>query len=52
MGKKGKEQVWQDREIWFDSKDLFLQPRQGEFVIDSTNGIEDTKGSFTAINLY
>lgn len=37
--------IWQDREIRFDIPVAQLQPRKGEFVVDSINQVEDTKGN-------
>jgi Bardet-Biedl syndrome 5 protein len=39
------EHIWQDREIRFDVTLKQLQPRKGEFQIDSINSVEDTKGN-------
>jgi len=35
---------WQDKALKFDTKPDELQVRRGEFVIDSINSVEDTKG--------
>lgn len=52
MGKKDKSdapgaqrRVWEDREIRFDSPAKALTPRRGEYIIDSINSVEDTKGN-------
>jgi Bardet-Biedl syndrome 5 protein len=37
--------VWQDREIRFDTAPAALDPRPGETAIDSINSVEDTKGN-------
>ncbi|GMH51946.1 hypothetical protein TL16_g06049 [Triparma laevis f. inornata] len=37
--------IWQDREIRFDAAPRHLENRQGEFIIDSINSVEDTKGN-------
>lgn len=37
--------VWQDRSLRFDAPATDLQLRDGEFLIDSLNSIEDTKGN-------
>ena len=42
---KQVEQVWEDREIRFDSSAQLLACRRGEKVIDSINSVEDTKGN-------
>ncbi|CAD7959316.1 unnamed protein product [Amoebophrya sp. A25] len=39
------EEVWQDREIRFDSAPQIHKLRKGEFQIDSINAVEDTKGN-------
>lgn len=39
------EYIWQDREIKFDCKPHLLACRKGEFIIDSINSVEDTKGN-------
>ncbi|GMH83610.1 hypothetical protein TrST_g7151 [Triparma strigata] len=37
--------IWQDREIRFDAQPRLLENRSGEFIIDSINSVEDTKGN-------
>jgi Bardet-Biedl syndrome 5 protein len=37
--------IWQDREIRFDCHPRNLVARPGEYVIDSINSVEDTKGN-------
>ena len=37
--------IWQSTEIRFDSPPSSLPPRKGEFLIDSINSVEDTKGN-------
>ncbi len=37
--------IWQDREIRFDSAPKSLNNRSGEYIIDSINSVEDTKGN-------
>ena len=37
--------VWQDREIRFDVPFSSVEFRPGEFLIDSMNSVEDTKGN-------
>eukprot|EP00033_Pygsuia_biforma_P003251 GCRY01003563.1.p1 GENE.GCRY01003563.1~~GCRY01003563.1.p1 ORF type:complete len:344 (+),score=65.22 GCRY01003563.1:140-1171(+) len=37
--------VWQDREIRFDLPLVDLELRKGEFIIDSMDNVEDTKGN-------
>ena len=37
--------IWQSTEIRFDSPVNALPPRKGEFLIDSINSVEDTKGN-------
>lgn len=39
------EQVWQDREVRFDSLPSQMQCRKGEVKIDSISSVEDTKGN-------
>jgi hypothetical protein len=39
------EELWQDREIRFDSSPSLLDLRKGEHEIDSINSVEDTKGN-------
>lgn len=42
---KTEDDVWQDREIRFDSPPCQMQCRKGEVMIDSINSVEDTKGN-------
>ena len=37
--------IWQDREIRFDGPPKTLENRSGEYIIDSINSVEDTKGN-------
>ena len=37
--------IWQDREIRFDCPNSNLENRKGEYIIDSINSVEDTKGN-------
>jgi len=37
--------IWQDREIRFDVPVAALDMRRGEFLVDSMNSVEDTKGN-------
>lgn len=37
--------IWHDREIRFDLNPVLLKPRRGEFVIDTLDSVEDTKGN-------
>lgn len=39
------EEIWQDRDIRFDSVGSHLKMRKGEEQIDSINSVEDTKGN-------
>lgn len=42
---KAYEEVWQDREVRFDSPPGQMHCRKGEVAIDSINSVEDTKGN-------
>ena len=44
-GTQATSYVWQDREIRFDSPPRLLENRSGEYIIDSINSVEDTKGN-------
>lgn len=37
--------VWQNKEIRFDTNVMNIGLRRGETLIDSINGVEDTKGN-------
>jgi len=41
----GFEDIWEHSEIRFDSSAAQLKPRRGEYLIDSINSVEDTKGN-------
>ncbi|CAM9213506.1 unnamed protein product [Choristocarpus tenellus] len=45
MSIKSEDYVWQDREIRFDSVPKMMKCRRGEYVVDSINSVEDTKGN-------
>ena len=40
-----EDDLWQDREIRFDSPPHTLDLRKGEIEIDQINSVEDTKGN-------
>lgn len=40
-----EDDLWQDREIRFDSHPSTLDLRKGELEIDQINSVEDTKGN-------
>ena len=42
---RADEELWQDREIRFDSHPSTLDLRSGEIEIDQINSVEDTKGN-------
>ena len=46
MGKQEEEllYVWQDKRLKFDVPKAYLGLTKGEFLIDSINSVEDTKG--------
>ena len=44
-GQQSQSYIWQDREIRFDSLPKHLENRSGEYIIDSINSVEDTKGN-------
>lgn len=45
LNAKAYEEVWQDREVRFDSPPEQMKCRKGEVAIDSINSVEDTKGN-------
>mmetsp|Transcript_34818 Transcript_34818/g.66496 ORF Transcript_34818/g.66496 Transcript_34818/m.66496 type:complete len:356 (+) Transcript_34818:135-1202(+) len=44
-GQLSDDAIWQDREIRFDVSLAHLELRRGEFLIDSMDSVEDTKGN-------
>ncbi|KFD56023.1 hypothetical protein M514_03147 [Trichuris suis] len=37
--------IWEDRDIQFDLDSKLLKLRNGEFIVEKSHGVEDTKGS-------
>lgn len=45
MSSTSNDYIWQDREIRFDTSARNLENRAGEYIIDTINSVEDTKGN-------